>query len=228
MQSEIDDENIISIKTKEDIMNASMLLIVDMQNDFCPGGALPVPEGDKIIPVINNLSHKFPLVVATKDWHPENHVSFSATHPGKKPFDTIFVNGLKQELWPSHCIAGTKGADFHPDLDILPFTMILHKGTKDYMDSYSAFFENDQKTHTGLAYYLDGLGFSSVFIAGLAADVCVLASAIDSQNLGFKTYVIKDATRGVDTPAGSLEKAFSSMMEAGILLINSKEVPGYV
>jgi len=142
--------------------------------------------------------------------------------------DVIFSNGLKQQLWPPHCIAGTHGADFHQDLDIRQISMILHKGTKSCMDSYSAFFENDHKTPTGLAHYLEGLGFDSFFISGLAADVCVLASAIDSHKCGFKTYVIKDATRGIDDPPGTLEKGFNKMLQTGITLLNSDEISSYV
>lgn len=202
----------------------AVLLVIDVQNDFCPGGSLPVPEGDKIVPLINKIMERFGAVVATADWHPENHVSFASRHKGKRPFDSIEVNGIKQVLWPDHCIQGSQGADFHPKLDTRHMNLILHKGTKPDLDSYSAFFENDRTTSTGLEYYLKGLGRGDVYVCGLAMDVCVFYTIMDSVKLGFKTFLIQDASRGIDSPKGSIEKAKSRMKEAGVGLIRSEEL----
>ncbi len=206
------------------MIKESALIIVDVQNDFCPGGALEVKEGDKVVPVINKISNRFYKVIATQDWHPENHLSFASNHPGKKVQDIIDLNGIQQVLWPVHCVQGTKGADFHPELDLRPVDLIIRKGTNPQIDSYSAFFENDKKTSTGLEYYLKGLGIKKVFLTGLATDYCVFFSAMDSVKLGFETYVIIDATRGVDFPEGNIEKSLKAMKEAGIKIINSGDI----
>lgn len=208
----------------QDELAQSTLLIIDVQNDFCPGGSLAVPDGDTVIPVINRVAGLFPHVVATKDWHPKNHVSFAGSHPGKEPQDTIDHGGVTQVLWPEHCVKGTKGAEFHPDLDVTPINLVLHKGSKTHLDSYSAFFENDKKTATGLEGFLRALGFSRVFVVGLAEDVCVYFSAMDARTLGFETTVITDATRGVNLPEGSVDKARSDMEGAGVTFISSKEL----
>ncbi len=202
----------------------SVLLIVDVQNDFCPGGSLAVEYGDTIIPRINSLMHRFPLVVATKDWHPAGHVSFADSHPGSKPGDTVTHDGVEQQLWPSHCVQGTAGADFHADLDRKPLNLVLHKGTSVNLDSYSAFFENDHKTPTGLEGYLKTLGVSKVYIAGLAEDVCVRFSAEDAVACGFESFVIADCTRGVDIPKGSVQTARRSMQGKNVGYIQSTDL----
>ncbi len=208
----------------QDEIARSALIIIDVQNDFCPGGGLAVPEGDKAIPVINRVSGLFPHVVATKDWHPDDHVSFASSHPGKEPTDTVEHDGMTQLLWPDHCVKGTEGAAFHPDLDVRPVNIVLHKGAKTHLDSYSAFFENDKTTPTGLDSYLKGLGFERVFVVGLAEDVCVYFTAMDARKLGYETAVISDATRGVDIPEGNLDKARRDMENAGVSYITSAEL----
>jgi nicotinamidase/pyrazinamidase len=200
------------------------LLIIDVQNDFCPGGSLAVEEGDRIIPTVNEISPRFPMVVATRDWHPEGHISFASRHAGKNPQDTVETGAGEQILWPDHCVQGSSGAAFHPDLDVRPVNLILHKGSKVDLDSYSAFFENDKRTETGLRSLLQGLGFERVVVCGLAADVCVYFTAVDAKSVGFDTAVVWDATRGVDIPAGSVENARSDMESRGISFIESSEL----
>lgn len=208
----------------KDEIGRSALLIIDVQNDFCPGGSLAVPEGDKVIPVINRIAGLFPLVVATRDWHPEDHISFASAHPGTQPQDTIEHGGITQILWPDHCVKGTAGAAFHPDLDTTPINLILHKGAKTHLDSYSAFFENDKTTATGLESYLRGLGFERLFVVGLAEDVCVFFTATDARRLGFETTVVTDATRGVNIPDGNLEEARNEMTSAGVRFVSSRDL----
>jgi len=200
------------------------LIIVDLQVDFCPGGSLEVKNGDDIIPVVNKIQDRFYRVVATQDWHPENHVSFYTSHPGKNPFETINIGNIKQVLWPPHCIKGTSGADFHPKLDTRNVELIIRKGFSKHLDSYSGFFENDRKTPTGLEFYLKGLEINEIYICGLALDVCVFYTAMDGVKLGFKTYVIEDASKGVDIPPGNIENTKRKMRESGIVLIKSKEL----
>ncbi len=200
------------------------LLVIDVQNDFCPGGRLPVREGDRVVPVINRIMGAFSHVVATQDWHPEDHISFASNHEGKRPFDTIAVHGIEQILWPDHCVKGTEGADFHPALDSDPFRLILRKGTNSLLDSYSAFFENDRKTSTGLFFYMKGLDIHRVYLCGLAADVCVYYSAMDAVHAGFDTFFIFDATRGVDVPEGNVEKKMHEMEKAGVIIIDSSDI----
>jgi nicotinamidase/pyrazinamidase len=202
----------------------TVLLVIDVQVDFCPGGNLSVPEGDEVVPVINLLSQSFQRVVATQDWHPRDHVSFASNHTGAKPFDTIRQQGQEQILWPDHCVPGTPGAEFHPDLDALRFDLIVRKGTDPTLDSYSAFFENDQKTPTGLHFYLEGLNVKTVYLAGLALDVCVYFSAMDALKLGFRTFVVEDACRGIDTPPGSLNARLDEMLAAGAGILKATEV----
>jgi len=204
-------------------MGSSALIIIDVQNDFCPGGALAVPEGDAIIPAINAIAPLFDKVIATQDWHPLNHISFAAHHH-KKPYETVTIGALTQVLWPVHCVPGTAGAELHRDLDTSPVDLILRKGTDPSIDSYSAFFENDRVTETGLHYYLQGLNIQNVFLCGLATDYCVLYSALDAQQLGFDTTVIIDATRGIDTPRGSVRNATEMMKERGIHLITHESL----
>jgi len=200
------------------------LIIIDVQNDFCPGGALAVPGGDKIIPVINELTGKFKKIIATQDWHPDSHVSFAMNHPGKNEYDVIEHKGIDQVLWPRHCVAGTEGAEIHPRLESKSFNLILRKGNNSEIDSYSAFRENDKKTVTGLDGYLKNLGVKKTYFTGLALDYCVFYSAIDSIELSFKTFVIIDGTRGIDSPSGNIDKAVSTMKEKGIEIINSNDL----
>jgi nicotinamidase/pyrazinamidase len=202
----------------------SVLLIVDVQIDFCPGGNLAVPGGDQVVPVINRLGQMFQRIVATQDWHPPNHVSFASNHPGSKPFDTIRGKEGQQLLWPDHCVAGTPGAEFHPDLDALHFDLIVRKGTDPTLDSYSAFFENDRRTPTGLHFYLKGLNVKIVYLVGLAFDVCVYYSAMDALKLGFRTVVVEDACRGIDSPPGSLEARLEEMRRVGVDILHAAEV----
>ena len=203
---------------------SSVLLVVDVQNDFCPGGNLAVEAGDEVVPIINKLAGRFSKVVATQDWHPRNHVSFASSHPGRRPFEVIRLGDIEQVLWPDHCVPGTAGAEFHPDLDARAFDLIVRKGTNRQLDSYSAFFENDRKTATGLHFYLQGLGLRSVYLAGLALDVCVYFSALDARRLGFEVFLIEDACRGIDTPPGTQEDRLGQMRKAGVRIVKAGEV----
>ena len=194
-----------------------VLLIVDVQNDFCPGGALAVAEGDAIVPSINRLAQSFAHVVLTQDWHPPGHASFASSHPGKRPFDTIEVSYGAQTLWPDHCVQGTQGAAFHPKLEVPHAELVLRKGFRKSIDSYSAFCENDRRTATGLAGYLRERGFERVTLCGLATDFCVAFSAIDGRGAGFDVALVTSACRGIDHE-GSLDRALRSMVEAGVSL----------
>lgn len=198
------------------------LILVDIQNDFIPGGALPVPEGDQIIPVVNKLMPAFDLVVATQDWHPANHGSFASNHPGKKVYDVIELNGLQQILWPDHCVQGSKGADFAPGLNMNPVEAIFRKGTDPGIDSYSGFFDNGHKKSTGLAAYLKGRDIDQVYVVGLAGEFCVNYTILDAVAEGFKTYLIKDGTRPLDWQ--NFEKAIENMKQKGVVVLNSEEV----
>jgi len=199
-------------------MNA--LLIVDVQNDFCPGGALEVPNGDEVVPVINRLSEEFDHVVQTQDWHPAGHQSFASSHEGHDPYDVIEVDYGEQVLWPDHCVQGTDGAAFHPDLNTTRSELILRKGFRPEIDSYSAFFENDGETRTGLTGYLRERDVDTLFVVGLAADFCVKWSAVDGRKEGFDVYVVEDATRGIDQD-GSLAAAWSEMNDAGVQIVSA-------
>ena len=170
------------------------LLIIDIQNDFLPGGVLAVPEGDKIIPVVNELQNYFELVVATQDWHPADHISFASNHPGKKSFDVIDLNGASQTLWPDHCVQGTPGADFSKQLNTNKVEAIFRKGTNPEIDSYSGFYDNGRLKSTGLADYLKGKKVSEVYVTGLCADICVFFTAMDSLQEKFETYIVKEGT----------------------------------
>jgi nicotinamidase/pyrazinamidase len=193
------------------------LLIVDVQNDFCPGGALAVPGGDEIVPVVNKLAAGFPHVILTQDWHPAGHASFASSHPGKKPFDTIEVSFGQQTLWPDHCVQGTQGAAFHPRLDVPHAELVLRKGYRRAIDSYSAFRENDRRTPTGLAGYLRERGLERITVCGLATDFCVFYSAVDGREAGFEVSVVTSACRGIDMD-GSIARAMRSMSEAGVTI----------
>ena len=196
------------------------LLVVDVQNDFCPGGKLAVTRGHEVIPVVMKLANQFDNVILTQDWHPAGHVSFASSHAGKSPFDTIELDYGVQILWPDHCVQGTAGAEFHPDLSVEKATLILRKGFHSRIDSYSAFCENDRKSSTGLRGYLRERCIRSLYIAGLATDYCVHWSAVDGRNAGFDVYVVDDACRGIDT-MGSMEEARTQMIKAGVRFVDS-------
>ena len=192
-----------------------VLLVVDVQRDFCPGGALAVPEGDQVVPVINELSRQFAHVVLTQDWHPPGHLSFASSHAGKNPMERIELPYGEQILWPDHCVQGGPGAEFHPDLDVARCELILRKGYHPEIDSYSAFFENDHETPTGLAGYLRERGLRRVFLVGLATDICVAYSAVDARRLGFEATVIERGCRALDVES-SLAEAWRRMEDAGV------------
>jgi nicotinamidase/pyrazinamidase len=200
-----------------------VLLVVDVQNDFIPGGALPVKEGDLIVPLINRLAGGFEHVILTQDWHTPDHISFASSHAGKKPFETTTLPYGTQVLWPDHCVQGTPGADFHKDLKIPHAELVIRKGYRRHMDSYSAFFEADGKTTTGLAGYVRDRGFRQVFLVGLATDFCVCWSALDARKVGLGALVVEDACRGIDTE-GSLAKAWDQMTKAGVKRIRSADL----
>lgn len=192
-----------------------VLLVTDVQNDFCPGGNLAVPRGDEIVTPINRLSQRFAHVVLTQDWHPAGHRSFASSHPGKRPFETVEMHYGGQVLWPDHCVQGTPGADFHKDLRVTNAQLVLRKGFRPSIDSYSAFYENDHVTATGLASYLRERALERVFICGLAFDFCVRYSAEDARRLGFAVTVIEDACRGIDID-GSIAETEKSFARLGI------------
>jgi len=196
-------------------VDRDVLLIVDVQNDFCPGGALAVPDGDAIIPAVNRLARSFAHVILTQDWHTPGHASFASSHPGKRPFDTIEVSYGTQILWPDHCVQGTRGARFHPELDVPHAELVVRKGFRSAIDSYSAFRENDRLTPTGLAGYLRERGLERITMCGLATDFCVAFSAIDGREAGFEVTVVTGACRGIDID-GSVARAMRSMSEAGV------------
>lgn len=199
---------------------SDILLVVDVQNDFCPAGALPVPRGDEVVPIINRLAASFAHVALTQDWHPVGHRSFASSHPGRQPFDTIELDYGTQVLWPDHCIQGSAGAEFHPDLNIRSAEVVIRKGFRREIDSYSAFFENDRKTPTGLGGYLRERGLARVFIAGLAFDFCVRFSAEDAHHSAFTCLVIEDACRGIDV-AGSIAATHAKLAELDIARIDA-------
>ncbi len=205
-------------------MNA--LILVDLQNDFLPGGALEVPEGNQVLPVVNKLQEHFNLVVATQDFHPENHKSFAANHEGKKPGDFIELQGMEQILWPVHCVQGSKGAEFADGVHLEKVDKIFQKGTDPEIDSYSGFFDNGHLKATGLGDYLKEKNVKKVVVAGLAADFCVKFTALDAVELGFETAVVKDATRAVNLQEGDFGKALEEMQQKGVKIINSKEITG--
>jgi nicotinamidase/pyrazinamidase len=196
------------------------LLVIDLQLDFCPGGSLAVTDGDAVVPIINSLAQRFDHVLLTQDWHPPAHISFASTHTNKKPFETIEAPYGPQTLWPEHCLQRSAGAAFHPDLDLPHAELILRKGFRPNIDSYSAFLENDHTTPTGLAGYLRERGLKRLFLCGLAYDFCVRFSAIDGKHLGFETIVIEDATRPVNLP-GSVDATNQAFAAAGIPRIQS-------
>ncbi|MGI9371288.1 MAG: bifunctional nicotinamidase/pyrazinamidase [Hyphomicrobiales bacterium] len=202
------------------ISDKDALLVIDVQNDFCTGGALAVPDGEAVVPVINQLTPAFANVVLTQDWHPSGHFSFASSHEGKGPFETVEASYGTQTLWPDHCVQGTQGAAFHVDLVTDPARGVVRKGINKSIDSYSAFFENDEKTPTGLTGALRELGVSRVFLAGLATDFCVAYSAIDARAQGFEAIVVSDGCRAIDLE-GSLAAATKEMQEAGVKFTSS-------
>ena len=200
------------------------LILVDIQNDFMPDGALPVPEGDVIIPVVNALQGRFDIVIATRDWHPANHGSFASQHPGHKPGDVIELNGLQQILWPDHCVQESTGARFHPQLDVSGLAHVIFKGTDPGIDSYSGFFDNGHRKSTGLDDWLKAHGITDIYLCGLATDYCVKFTALDGRRCGYNTYVVKDACRAVNLEAGDEKKAYREMAAAGCRLITSSDI----
>jgi nicotinamidase/pyrazinamidase len=199
------------------------LLVVDVQNCFMPGGTLPVKGGDEVIPIINRIAPAFQHVVLTQDWHPPGHISFASSHPGKKPFETISLPYGTQVLWPDHCVQGTPDSALHRDLKIPHAELIIRTGYRQQVDSYSAFFEADGKTPTGLVGYLRDRGIGQVYLVGLATDFCVAWSAVDARRAGFRAVVIEDATRAIDTD-GSLHKAWQTMFGARVRRIQSSDI----
>lgn len=200
-----------------------VFLVIDVQNCFVPGGSLAVKDGDEVVPIVNRLAKGFRHVVLTQDWHTADHVSFASQHPGKKPFETIKLPYGEQVLWPDHCVQGTEGAALVKGLEVPHAELIVRKGFRKNVDSYSAFYEADGKTATGLGGYLKQRGIARVFVAGLATDFCVAFSALDARKDGFQTWVIEDACRGIDTQ-GSLAKAWERMKAAGVKRIQSTDL----
>ncbi len=199
------------------------LIVVDVQNDFCPGGALAVDGGDAVVPLVNAIAPRFAIRVLTQDWHPADHRSFAANHPGAAPFSSVEMPYGPQVLWPVHCVQGSRGADFHPGLDTTRADIVIRKGFRPEIDSYSAFFENDRTTPTGLAGYLRERGTTEVWLAGLATDFCVGFSALDAARLGFRVTLLTDAARAIDLD-GSLGRAMSDMAAAGVTLARAAEL----
>ena len=199
----------------------SALIVVDLQNDFLPGGALAVPHGDEVIPVANELQHHFDLILATKDWHPRDHGSFAANHPGKKPGERIILDGIEQILWPVHCVQNTHGAEFTIAFETSRIAHVFHKGTNPIIDSYSTFFDNAHRRHTGLAHYLEKRGIKDIYLIGLALDYCVKYSTVDARELGLNTHVIVDGCRGIELEPGDSARALDEMARAGAMLLKS-------
>lgn len=199
------------------------LLVVDIQNDFCPGGALAVPDGDTIVPTVNKLINVFDAVIQTQDWHPAGHSSFASSHEGKEPYDTVEMDYGTQVLWPDHCVQGSMGAEFHPELNTLKTQVVIRKGFRKAIDSYSTFFENDQETTTGLTGYLKQRGITDLYTVGLATDFCVKWSILDGIDEGFNMHIIKDAVEGIDLD-GSLDAAWDEMKEKGVNVVTSEDL----
>ena len=206
-----------------EITPKGVLLVIDVQNDFCPGGALAVSGGDEVIPPILKVAQRFQHIVLTQDWHPASHTSFASSHPGKQPYETIEMPYGPQTFWPNHCVQGSKGAEFHTALQLPRAELILRKGFRPQIDSYSAFFENDRTTPTGLAGYLRERGLTRVFLCGLAYDYCVGYSALDARRLGFDAVILRDACRAIDLN-GSVAKIESEFADAGVMFLRSEEL----
>ena len=203
-----------------------VLIVVDIQNDFCPGGQLAVADGDSVIEPIHSIAPLFSHIILTQDWHPANHTSFAANQPGKKPYDSIQLSYGPQTLWPTHCVQNTQGAEFHPRLHLPQAELILRKGFHAQIDSYSAFFENDRKTPTGLAGYLRERGLTRIFLAGLAYDYCVAYSALDARRLGLPVFIVRDACRAIDLN-GSVAMMEVEFLKAGVSIIESSELADF-
>lgn len=201
------------------------LILVDIQNDFLPGGALAVPDGDAIVPIVNRLLPRFDLVVATQDWHSADHGSFAANHPGRQPFESIELNGLPQTLWPVHCVQNTGGVCFAPGLDTRRVARVFPKGTDARVDSYSGLFDNGRRSSTGLAEWLKENGARELWVCGLATDFCVKFTALDAVAEGFRVNLITDACRGIDLPPGNIAAALAEMQAAGVRLVTSQDLP---
>ena len=199
------------------------LLIVDIQNDFCEGGALEVPGGSTIVPTVNKLIESFDTIIQTQDWHPSGHASFASSHDGKEPYDTIKMDYGTQVLWPDHCVQGSKGAEFHPDLNTTKSQVIIRKGFRPEIDSYSAFYENDHETKTGLTGYLKTRGITDLYTVGLATDFCVKWSVTDGLSEGFNIHIIEDAVKGIDID-GSVDAAWDEMKSKGVNITQSESV----
>jgi nicotinamidase/pyrazinamidase len=200
------------------------LVLVDLQNDFCPGGALEVKRGDEVVAVANRLAPRFPLVVATQDWHPANHGSFAVHNPGRKPYELGELAGLPQVMWPVHCVAGTPGAAFHPALDLGKIDRVFPKGTDPAIDSYSGFFDNGKRKATGLGEFLRARGVDELMVLGLATDYCVRATCLDGVGLGFAVTLVEDGCRGVELQAGDTARAIAELRDAGVRVVHSEEV----
>lgn len=202
------------------------LILVDIQNDFCPGGALAVPHGDEVVDVANRIQDAFDFIVATQDWHPADHGSFAANHPGKQPGDVIDLDGLKQILWPVHCVQESHGAAFHPRLNLERVMQVFRKGQDPRIDSYSGFFDNGHRKATGLNTWLQSKGVHSVYVCGLATDYCVKFTALDALGLDYQVALIADACRGVNLKEGDAERAIEEMKDMGVTILKSKDVLG--
>jgi nicotinamidase/pyrazinamidase len=200
------------------------LVLVDIQNDFCPGGALAVADGDAVVAVANALSPRYQLVVATQDFHPPSHLSFAVNHAGKKPYDLIQLGGLPQVLWPAHCVQGTNGAELHPELDLSHVRRVFPKGTDERIDSYSGFFDNGHQKATGLGEYLKDAGVTSIVVLGLATDYCVKWTALDARQLGFGVSVVEDGCRGVALRPDDVPEALAELSAAGVEIVRSREL----
>jgi nicotinamidase/pyrazinamidase len=200
------------------------LILVDLQNDFVPGGALAVPDGDAVVPVANKVQQAFDLIVATQDWHPRDHGSFAANHRGKLPGDVVNLNGLRQILWPVHCVQNTRGADFVPGLNLSRVKKIFHKGIDPWIDSYSCFFDNGHRRDTGLNKYLKSQGVRDVYLMGLATDYCVKFSVLDALQLGFNVHVIEDGCRGINLKRDDSEETLEQLRRAGVEITRSSRV----
>jgi len=200
------------------------LILTDLQNDFLPGGALPVPEGDAVVPIANRIQASFPVIVATQDWHPANHGSFAANHPGKEIHDEIDLAGLRQTLWPVHCVQNTTGADFAPGVNRARIQKIFQKGVDPQIDSYSGFFDNAHRRSTGMGEWLKARQIAEIYICGLATDYCVKFSALDALKLGFKTHLVEDACRGVNVRPGDTAQALQDLKAAGVEVLQSHDL----
>jgi nicotinamidase/pyrazinamidase len=200
------------------------LIIVDLQNDFLPGGALPVPHGDEVITLANELQGRFDLVLATQDWHPPDHGSFAANHSGKKPGDRVMLDGIEQILWPVHCVKNTHGAEFAPSFDTSRVAHVFHKGIDPRIDSYSTFFDNAHRRETGLADYLKKRAITDIYLMGLALDYCVKYSTLDARQLGFNAHVILDGCRGIGLEPGDIDRALDEMKQVGAVLLRNGDL----